>query len=166
MATIYADTRQHILDDPDTNGDLFRSIYRDSDVRGEVLEFIVGSDMSIAPYAAVVEWGSGRLSNTPFPESENVPSDWPADSSSTPDQYPFDAPSIGNISGFAYYIEQWMRDKGIEPDTGSYRLSALKIAETINKVGTFAHPYLRPAYFDNERELKKAARKAVTNATR
>jgi hypothetical protein len=32
--------------------------------------------------------------------------------------------------------------------------------------GNYAHPYLRPAWFDNELQIKRAARNALKNAVR
>jgi len=124
--------------------------------------------MGVVPYAGIVEYGSGDRARRPFKTSKAFYS-MARESSSRPPDWPYDAPDVSedNISGFAYYIEQWMRNKtGMQPETGSYRLSALKIAKTIIDAGTFAHPYLRPAYFDNEKFIKRAAKHAVTNATR
>lgn len=157
MRVVWADARQYVLNDPHASGDLFSAIRQEHDD----LEFRVFTDPSIAPYAAIVEFGSGtRTSN----EWIDAPSAKPPET--FPSQYPFDAPDIENVSGFAYFIEQWMREKGITPKYDSYRASALAIAKTINERGTYAHPYLRPAWFDNELQVKKAARNAVRNAVR
>lgn len=161
MRVLWSDAKQYVLDDPHTTGDLFTALKNESDTAGDELEFSVYTDPSIAPYAAIVEFGSGIRTGVKWSGSKNakLPEMFPP-------QYPFDAPDVDNISGFAFYIEQWMRKKGIEPEYGSYRASALAIAKVINNRGTYAHPYLRPAWFDNELKIQKAARNAVRNAVR
>jgi len=161
MRVLWADARQYILSDPHTTGDLFSALQREQDTSGEELEFSVYTDASIAPYAAIVEFGSGSRSDVAWRGSEKA---GPPDQ--YPTGYPFSAPDVDNISGFAYYIEQWMRAKGVTPKYDSYRASSLAIAKVIADRGNYAHPYLRPAWFDNELQVKKAARNAVRNAVR
>lgn len=161
MRVVWADAKQYVLADPHTTGNLFSALQRDMDTTGKQLEFSVYTDASIAPYAAIVEFGSGRRSDVGFRGSAKAlpPEEYPP-------QYPFDAPDIDNLSGFAYFIEQWMRKKGVTPKYDSFRASALAIAKVINDRGNYAHPYLRPAWFDNELQVKRAARNAVRNAVR
>lgn len=161
MRVVWADAKQYVLSDPHTTGDLFTALQREQDTSGEELEFSVYTDATIAPYAAIVEFGSGTRSDVAWRGSVKAgpPDQYPPD-------YPFNAPDIDNLSGFAYFIEQWMREKGVTPKYGSYRASALAIAKVINDRGNYAHPYLRPAWFDNELQVKKAARNAVRNAVR
>lgn len=161
MRVLWADAKHYVLTDPNASGQLFSALGHDTDVTRKGVEFSVYTDASIAPYAAVVEFGSGSRSDVGWREAPNA-----GPPSMYPPRYPFDAPNIDNISGFAYYIEQWMREKGVPPEYGSYRTSALAIAKTIDDRGTYAHPYLRPAWFDNELQVKRAARNAVKNATR
>ena len=163
MAVLQADAAAYILGDPHVTGQLFSALKGESTTGRSELEFRVYTDASIAPYAAVVEFGSGPNSNISWKGSRQMP---PPDADDTPPGYPFSAPDIDNISGFAYYIEQWMKKKGVPPKYDSYRASALAIAKAIDQHGNYAHPYLRPAWFDNELQIKKAARNAVRNAVR
>lgn len=161
MRVVWADAKQYVLNDPHASGDLFTALQNESDTTGDELEFRVYTDAAIAPYAAIVEFGSGSRTENEWPAAPSTkpPEEYPS-------QFPFNAPDIDNLSGFAFYIEQWMRTKGITPKYDSYRASALAIAKTIKDRGTYAHPYLRPAWFDNELQVKKAARNAVRNAVR
>lgn len=161
MQVVWADARQYVLNDPHTTGDLFSALRNGSEIGDERLEFSVYTDASVAPYAAIVEFGSGSRSDVAWRGAPNAgpPDQYPAD-------YPFKSPNIDNLSGFAYFIEQWMRTKGVTPKYGSYRASSLAIAKAIDDRGNYAHPYLRPAWFDNELQVKKAARNALRNATR
>jgi len=157
MRVLWADVKQYVLDDPHASGNLFSAIRRDRNG----LEFSVYVDGPDAPYGAIVEYGSGPRSEVAGPGAV-----WRGTGSNRPAEYPFDAPDINNMDGFAYYIEQWMRQKGITPEYGSYQASAVAIAKTIDDRGTYAHPYMRPAWFDNELKIKKAARNALRSATR
>lgn len=161
MRVLWADAKQYVLNDPHTTGQLFSALQQDQNIAKRELEFRVYTDASIAPYAAIVEFGSGPRSDVAW---RGAPNAGPPDE--YPRGYPFRAPDIDNISGFAYYIEQWMKEKGVTPQYGSYRASALAIAKSINDRGNYAHPYLRPAWFDNELQVKRAARNALRNAVR
>lgn len=165
MRVVWADAKQYVLNDSHNTGQLFSALKTDNDMGGERLEFSVYTDASIAPYAAIVEYGSGSMrSNISWRNSRQMP---PPDPENAPPQYPFDSPDIKNISGFAYYIEQWMIQKGVSPRKyNSRRAASLAIAKTINDRGNYAHPYLRPAWFDNELRVKRAARNAIRNAVR
>lgn len=160
MRVLWADAKQYILSDPHTTGQLFSALQHDSDTSGEKLEFSVYTDASIAPYAAIVEFGSGRNSDIAWRGSAKA-----GNADMYPPGYPFDAPDIKNLDGFAYYIEQWMRAKGITPQYG-YEASSFAIANSIKDHGNYAHPYIRPAWFDNELKVKRAARNALKNAVR
>lgn len=177
MRVLWADARQYVLNDPHHTGDLFQSIRNDSDTGGRKLSFRVFADMRRAEHAAIVEFGSGSRSNVPYDTSAMVPPDGPG--SARPIGYPFEAPDIDynednplNTSnsptfyGFVKHIEEWMRTKPVTPLTGDYFASAALIASTIIERGTYAHPYLRPAWFDNELAVKRAARNALRNAVR
>lgn len=167
MRVLWADTRQYVLDDPQASGNLFRNIEREIVDQGGNIELSVFVDTSDsgAPYAAVVEYGSGRRRETSHTDSEPFPPFTP-DENKPPD-YPYSAPDIKNIEGFAYYLQEWMLEKNLEPRAGgSLYAAAIGIAKTIRDKGTYAHPFLRPAWFDNELQVKRAARNAVTNAAR
>lgn len=161
MATLQADVAAYVLNDPHVTGQLFSAIKGENNTAGEELEFKVYTDPKIAPYAAIVEFGSGSRSDVAW---RGAPNAGPPDT--YPLGFPFSAPNINNLSGFAYYIEQWMRAKGVTPKYESYRASSLAIAKVIDQRGNYAHPYMRPAWFDNELYIRKAAESAVKNAVR
>lgn len=164
MRVLWADVRQYVLDDPHAGGDLFRAIERDIEDDYERIEFSVYTDPDVAPYATVTEYGSGRRREVSGPGAKPFPPIGP-DEQKPPD-YPYTAPDVDDIRGFAWHIENWMIEKGLAPRGGSLTGSAYGIAKTIVRKGTYAHPYMRPAWFDNELKVKRAARNAVKNATR
>lgn len=179
MTVLKMDARTYVRDDPETSGQLRRAIGEDSDTSGLELEWTVGVDLQQAAYAAIVEFGSGMRTEIPHPTGNRVPPSWPSMGSAVPTGYPYESPDIEhnedvphdtsgypNFYGFVKHIEEWMREKNLEPYTGSYFVSAAYIASTIVKRGTHAHPYLRPAWFDNELEIKRAAKNALRSASR
>jgi len=179
MRVLWSDTRQYVLDDPHTSGGLFRSIKNDSTMGDVTLSFKVYADTELAAYAAITEFGSGQRTNIPFERGNNVPGSWPSIGSSVPVGFPYEAPDMDfnednpintggypKFYGFVKHIEDWMHEKGVMPMTGDYFASAALIAATIIRRGNYAHPFLRPAWFDNELQIKRAARNAVKNATR
>ena len=180
MRVMWADARHYVLADPNVSGQLFSAIQRDSDIGVEELDFRVYADLGLASYASIVEFGSGSRTNIPHGSGNSVPGTWPSTGSAVPVGFPYESPDIdyneesppqtkGNpeFYGFVKHIEQWMRAKeSVEPYTGNYFVSAAFIAASIIERGNFAHPFLRPAWFDNELKIKRAARNAVRNATR
>jgi len=154
---MYADVLRNVIQDPEASGQLRRAIEKDAVLDGTEMEFTVSANLLRAPYAAVVEFGSGNRTDKPHKGSKIVP---PPSLEHQPPDYPYDSPDIDNISGFAYYIEQWMKKKNITPRYG-FRGSALAIAETIIEQGTYAHSYLRSAFYQNEHNIRSEARKAV-----
>jgi hypothetical protein len=166
MRVLWADARQYVLNDPNTTGSLFRSIKNDSDTTGMEMQWRVYTDPKLAAYAAVVEFGSGKRTNIPYKKGNNVPLGWPSESSSTPTGYPFDTASEQSVPIIAGHIQNWMMEKGVQPELGSIQASAWAIAATIVDRGQLAHPFLRPAWFDNELEIKRAAKNALRNAVR
>lgn len=166
MRVVWADAKQYVLNDPQASGDLFRSLTNDVDDSGDDISFNVYSDGSIAQedgyaYHALVEYGSGVRRKESFEESKPFPEF--TESSSKPPGWPYRAPNISNIEGFAWHLEEWTDNKPGIPSVYPVRIA---IAKTIARLGTYAHPFLRPAWFDNELKVKKAARSAVRNATR
>jgi len=153
--------KTYISRDAEVNGNLKRAVSKFTSDRGERYRGVVRVRSSQAPYAPIVEFGSGRRTDVGWSTSAKVP---PPSPSSQPIAYPYSAPDIDNISGFAYYIEEWMRDKGLQPRFGSYRASALAISKTIDNMGTYAHPYLRPAWFDEEYTIRLGIRSAVEDS--
>lgn len=161
MAVLLADAKQYVLNDPQTTGQLFSALQSENDTTGQKLEFKVYTDASVAPYAAIVEFGSGT-----YDEWKNSKHVGPPTAEEAPPTYPFDTADESSIPIIASYIEEWMMTKGIVPEKGSFQASAMAIAAKIVEQGQYAHPYLRPAWFDNELKVKKAARNAVKNAVR
>jgi hypothetical protein len=129
MRVVWADAKQYVLDDPQASGDLFRSLQMDADDSREEMSFRVYNDMNIAPYAAIVEYGSGARRKEPFEESKAFPAF--TDSSQKPPGWPYRAPDIDNIEGFAWHLSEWTKNKpGI---TGVYPVR-IAIAKTTRVV--------------------------------
>ena len=166
MSLLKYNTQQNILNDAQTTGMLFSTVESDvssspTKVSGEVS---VGGEQR--PSAAVTEYGSGYLSGQSFRTSKRfVPV---SNDRNPPPQYPFESPTVTpeNIDGFAYYIEEWMKAKGLTPKKGSYTESAYAIARTIGRAGTYAHPFLRPAWYKNKYRIRKQIKRAVKNSFR
>lgn len=179
MLVLWADARQYVLDDPNHTGQLFKAIQNDESVSNEMLTFSVYADLGMAPYAAITEFGSGQRSNKPYPKGNNLPGSWTKGSGAKALGYPFESPDIDyntdnpfdmedfpDFYGFVQYIKEWMATKPVAPERGNEHAAATFIARAIIEKGNYAHPYLRPAWFDNELKVKQAARNAVRSATR
>lgn len=168
--------RSYVRKDAHYTGSLHRSINTRERLGGEDhLVFNVHTDPERAPYAAIVEFGSGSTYEE-FSESAygGAPSTF-----ETPPSYPFETPDIaynkddpydttgyGSFAGFVGHLEEWMKKKGITPKSGDYFTSAVGVAVQIIEQGSLAHPFMRPAWFDSELKIRKAARNALKNAVR
>jgi hypothetical protein len=165
----------YVQKDSDHTGALHSAIKSDSEVGDVMLNFRVFTDSDIAPYAAIIEYGSGQRGarGEEWKHSEH------ASGSFTPG-FPYSSPDISTPSednkyqltgysdyaGFVGHIEEWMKTKPVAPDSGDLTTSAIAISwEIINK-GNLAHPFMRPAWFDTELRVRKAATNAVRNAVR
>lgn len=128
-------------------------------------EITVGTDADIAPYAPFIEFGTGSRSEKSGPGSQRFPTWGVGDSA--PAGYPYDAPNV-NPETLYHDILEWVETKPITPkeDGDSEEDVAMKIASVIVEKGTFAHPFLRPAWFKHRMQVKKAARKAVKKSFR
>lgn len=170
--------KQYVMDDANYTGKLAQNINKRTTVSDEGLEFRVGVDLGRVPYAAIVEFGSGTRTNTPWEKSRAYGMNFDT-GSAVPMDFPFEAPNVPynrddpyslqgypKFSGFVGHIETWMKQKGIQPEKGSVFISAVAIAAAIIDHGNYAHPYLRPAWFDTKRRVKKGAKNALRNATR
>lgn len=170
MNVLWQDVRANIRHDPHVTGRLLRSIQRNTDVGGTELEFTVGVRGKMIDYAAIVEYGSGQRTNN-APMVANL-AEW-----DYPPSFPYESPDIDYNSknpantegfpkfyGFTKYIQAWMEEKPLVPKSGDYFVSAAYIAATIIEKGNFAHPYLRPAWFRQEPNIKRAAKHAVKRA--
>lgn len=98
------------------------------------------------PYAAYVEFGTGKRQ-----------------AASTPLRFRFNSPSL--TPSLVRDITDWVFTK-----PGFYgartEATAWAIATTIAKEGTFAHPYMRPAWFKTKPLLLGNVRKAARNTLR
>jgi HK97 gp10 family phage protein len=167
MKVMRDDAIQYIIQDPNARGQLLQSL----SLEEQNLVFRVGTNV---PYAPIVEFGSGKkgakAAQMEYQYGNQVPPEWPSESSSVPPQFPFDAPDIPNNRGnpkfnaFVSHIADWMTEKGIRPETGDKWFSATLIAEEIIANGTHPHPFLRPAFYDNRRAVTAAARTAVSQS--
>jgi hypothetical protein len=172
---MWKDALRFILTDPHVSGELMNATEFNTDHDTD-LEFAVEVNRRRAEYAAIVEYGSGVRTNKPFKNSKAVPSGM---SRSAPADFPYGTPDIdyneGDPSdtqgyetfyGFVKHIEDWMLTKPIVPKSGNYFVSAAYIAATIIEKGNYAHPFLRPAYFENEWQIKEAGRNALRKVAR
>lgn len=175
MDTVAEDARTYVRADADYTGQLRHAIGVQTDTQGRGKHQVsVATDASVAPYAALVEFGSGARTDVPHDGAvaaappENPPPGMPYD---TPDinydeSNPLNMKGYPTFYGFVKHIEEWMRNKPVEPLLGDFTTSAAFIARAIIEKGQYAHPFLRPAWFENEMWVKKAARNAVRKATR
>jgi hypothetical protein len=178
MRVLLNDVRHYIAIDPMSSGGLLRATTLEKELGDEMLEYAITVDGEKAPYAAMVEFGSGSRTERPFAGGNKPPAAWPDSGSAVPKDYPFESPDIEhNVDDptstqnsefwwFQQLIEDWMKTKPVTPLSGNIYISSVYIASEIIQKGNYAHPYLRPAYFDNELKLKRAAKNAVRNATR
>lgn len=176
VRVMWKDALGYIQSDPHVSGDLMTATQFKELDNTDGMEFRVEVNRRRAEYAAIVEHGSGLKTNIPFEGSASIPS---GVSSSTPADFPYESPDIPynteapqdtqgyeKFFGFTKYIEEWMRTKPLTPKTGSYFVSAAFIAAEIIEAGNYAHPFLRPAYFDNELRIKEAAQNALRKVAR
>lgn len=162
MQTLKSDMIASVKYDSDWRGNLVRSIQSHGvDVtptgNGEY-EISVGTDASIAPYAPFVEFGTGKRSGQHARAM-------PTSVDEYPEGYPFDPPPMH--PDLVDEIIEWVKTKPVIPkEDMSQEELGFTIAATIVEKGTYAHPFLRPAWFRNELQIKKAARNAVRKAVR
>jgi len=176
MAMCAQRARMYVQRDADYKGNLHDSITIERDSRKRSLSFSVFTDNAIAPYAAIVEFGSGQNGAR---GNEWVGSQSVGQPDRYPPNFPFDSPDIDinqsnpynltgkrAFAGFVGHIEEWMSTKPVTPRSGDMFTSAVAIAKEIIEKGNLAHPFMRPAWFDSELRVRKAAANAVKNATR
>lgn len=172
MRLLESRAKKYVMEDSNHRGGLVDSIRRSEYTTDENIEFKVSAH---APYAAIVEYGSGKRTNRPWKGSRTPP---PTEMS-TPSDFPYSSPDIDynesnpynlsgkkNFAGFVGHIEEWMATKPVTPESGDMFTSAVAIAKAIVDKGNLAHPFMRPAWFDTELRVRKAAKNAVKNATR
>lgn len=169
---------QYVRDDAGYTGHLAHSIHRDDDLEPPEMTFRVATNSDIAPYAAIVEYGSGSRTNDEWEKSRKAPP--PSVGTAVPRGFPYESPDIdvpseenkyrltgyADFAGFVGHIEEWMRRKPVEAKSGDIFTSAVAIAYVIATRGNHAHPFMRPAWFDKELQVKSAAKNAIRRATR
>jgi len=165
MRVMYEDARSYIIQDPNARGRLLNNLSLDE----RNLVFSINTSLDYAP---IVEFGSGSKTNEEYQYGNRIPPEWPSEASSLPVQMPFDEPDIPKnrshpkFNAFVSHIVDWMKEKGVLPQTGDLYFSATLIAEEIIENGSFAHPFLRPAYYDNQRRVVNAAESALSKVVR
>jgi hypothetical protein len=169
---VRADARRYVKQDAELSGQLRQAIrLRKRRVEENRWRLTVGVGNNMADYAAIVELGTGdnTLTTTEKAPSKDVPN---REMDRPPADFPFNSPNIRpekdnpTFLAFAGHIEDWMREKGIKPEKGSYAESSFAIAHEIIMNGNYAHPYLRPAWFERELDVRQTARSVVREATR
>lgn len=169
---VRSDAKRYVKQDAELSGQLRQSIKMSrTKLSTGKTRLKVGVRGSMAPYAAIVELGTGNktLETTEKASSQSVPN---RKMDNPPKDFPFSSPNIepdrrnATFLGFVGHIEDWMREKGIKPEKPSYRASAMAIAHEIVTEGSYAHPYLRPAYFEHELEIRQVARQVVRDAAK
>lgn len=108
---------------------------------------------STMPYAKYVEFGTGMQFGT---------SQWAVPTSVRP----YSAPTMSTT--LVDEIYDWVLFKNIVPHNAMYtqRDIAYFIADSISEYGTEPHPFMRPAWFMQERQLQQKLDAAVTRALR
>lgn len=162
MDMVAEDARAYVRSDADYTGQLRRAIGVETETHGRGEHQVsVATDASTAPYAAIVEFGSGTNTNITKGGSVNAPMP-----ESPPPGIPFDTPDQSHVPFLADNLAEWMRNKPVQPEYPTIEQSAWAIALAIVDRGQYAHPYLRPAWFENELRVKQSARNAVRKAVR
>lgn len=165
MGRVLFDALGYIKKDADWRGLLAKSMSLSVDDDGTELTFNVHTDAEIAPYAPFVEFGTGRKTDRPSPWSV-YPVGWPDTGSAVPVDYPYPSPEMG--PGLVANIIEWVETKPVIPqndDMTERQLGAVIAAQIANE-GTYAHPFMRPAWFDNELIVKSAMKTAVRKSFR
>lgn len=165
MGRVLFDALGYIQKDAEWRGLLRKSMSLSVDDRGEELVFNVHTDADTAPYAPFVEFGTGSHTNQLSGASASTyPAEWPDTGSAVPIGFPYSAPEMG--PGLVASIIEWVETKPILPekeDMTQQELGAVIAAQIANE-GTYAHPFIRPAWFDNELIVKQSMKVAVRKA--
>lgn len=126
-------------------GNLSRSI------SARALPLVGGTRHEIAarvPYAAFVEYGTGARSDP-----------------TAPPKFSFGSPSPDDFANVFSGILPWVMGKPIFYGART-KGTAAAITHKIIRQGTHAHPFLRPAWFANERALTNRAGYAIRSVVR
>jgi hypothetical protein len=128
------------------SGDLYNSIGVTRGVyRGNGTRYVIEAD---EPYAAFIEYGTGMRGD-----------------SSAPPKFQFDSPNDSDYGFVFANIWSWVQSKPVffGPRTPN---TAAQITETIIEQGTFAHPFMRPAWFTGKPMLVQRAGYAAKRTVR
>lgn len=155
MYALRIDIITNILQDADWTGGLVNSVSGPSVERtADGFDVTVGAGGPAAPQAPLVEFGTGSRTETPYKGSSNIV----YEPDSYPPNFPYSAPTMS--PGLVANLLEWAQTKsGVEADAG------YQIAATVAEQGTFAHPYMRPAWITNERLIRRSARNALRSVT-
>jgi hypothetical protein len=168
------DARMYVRADADWRGRLRRAIGVESDARDRGKQrYELGADPEIAPWAVLIEYGTGTHTDQTQGASVAPPGDFqdpPGKPYETPDidyneESLMDFEGFGGFFGFTKTIQEWMETKPVEPEFDPF-VSAALIARQIIEEGQYAHPFLRPAWFHNEKRVRRAARNQIRRAVR
>lgn len=164
MGSVLFSAMGYVEADASWRGNLRKSLSLSVDDRGSELSFSVHTDPAIAPYAPFVEFGTGTHTNQITPRAPSVyPVEWPDEGSAVPVGFPYDSPAMG--PNLVQSIIDWVKTKPITPEADmSERQLGFVLAAQIVEEGTYAHPFLRPAWFDNELIVKSAIKTAIRKA--
>lgn len=157
MRKLEADVRTYIKRDADYRGNLARSVSLDSTTSEDLIRISVSAGGPQAPYAPFVEFGTGDRTNQTTPEAPS--SQIIYEPGQTPPNFPYESPDMS--PGLVANIVEWVATKPVDDDAQTV---GFQIASVIVNKGTYAHPYLRPAWFENEVRVKRAAEKALHEA--
>lgn len=164
MFTMMRSMLAHVNHDARWRGNLATSITAHGVRYSETvnrMEFTVGTDASIAPYGPFVEFGTGE--RTLQSHSGSASTQFPHD---MPPGFPYESPDV-DPQRLAGEITEWVKTKPLVPkNVGTQEALGYVIAESIIEHGTYAHPFVRPAWYKNVLRVKRTAKKAVRDATR
>lgn len=160
MRVLEADARTYIKQDADWRGHLARSLSMDVERDADGVTIVVSAGGAEAPYAPFVEFGTGsRTERT----TDAAPSSNLLVGGMKPPGYPYKSPDMS--PGMVANIIEWVRTKSITSPNENAEQLGFRIASVIANRGTYAHPFMRPAWFHNELRVRQAARNAIRRAT-
>lgn len=161
MTALKAEVYQNIDDDADYSGNLKRSLSLDVERTPDGPKLTIGTNAAIAPYAPFVEFGTGSRTEQTFGAS--LPTYEP---DSYPPNFPYESPAMSE--GLVRNIVEWVQEKPVIPrdDSMTQKDLGFAIAATIVNKGTYAHPFMRPAWFQHELEIRQAAQNALGKVVR
>lgn len=161
MRVLQADARTNIAQDARWKGNLSASLDLDVQAGPDGPRIVVSAGGPMAPYAPFVEFGTGSRTERTWKGASNLN----VDPTAYPPNFPYSAPSMG--PGMVANIIEWVRTKPVIPsDEMTQEELGHRIAASIAEKGTYAHPFMRPAWFHNELQVRQAARNALSKAVR